>query len=231
MFAELLSIIKGSDPLKEVQETFYQMLTLAQENTVLAGKIAFHEIDDKQQADQQIHLRKVDVKINKYERGIRKSLVTHLTVSQNKNDIPYSMLLMVLAKDIERLGDYAKNVSELSDLSENLSGQWPSDENFQQLMSIRQSVEKTFEDLNSVFQTVNKEKAILDIKEAQKIGQECDAFLFKIAQGNYNALQSTSLSLASRYYKRLSAHLLNILTGVVMPIDQLNYFHEKSISQ
>ena len=33
--------------------------------------------------------------------------------------------------------------------------------------------------------------------------------------------------LGARYYKRIESHLLNILSGVVMPLHKLDYYDEK----
>jgi len=37
--------------------------------------------------------------------------------------------------------------------------------------------------------------------------------------------------LAARYYKRIESHLLNILSGVVMPLHKLDYFDEDALDE
>ena len=36
-----------------------------------------------------------------------------------------------------------------------------------------------------------------------------------------------AVTLGTRFYKRIGAHLLNILSGVVMPLHKLDYYDEK----
>jgi hypothetical protein len=36
--------------------------------------------------------------------------------------------------------------------------------------------------------------------------------------------------MGTRFYKRLGAHVLNVLTSVVMPLHKLDYYDEKEIA-
>ena len=56
---------------------------------------------------------KQDVKINKLQRKIRKRVMLHLSVQANSPDLPYCLVLISLIKDVERIGDYAKDLSEI----------------------------------------------------------------------------------------------------------------------
>jgi hypothetical protein len=48
-----------------------------------------------------------------------------------------------------------------------------------------------------------------------------------VAGSAYDAATTTSLVLGARYYKRIESHLLNVLSGVVMPLHKLDYYDER----
>ena len=106
MLQELLSIFRGDDPLSKVADDFALMLNLTREMTYSSGQIFFGE-DHDENAQDKVH--KADAEVNELERTIRRALMTHLSIPGNSVDAPYSLLLMSLVKDVERLGDYAKN--------------------------------------------------------------------------------------------------------------------------
>ena len=54
-----------------------------------------------------------DRQINKYERSVRRKIVTHMSVS-SKPDINIGLVLTAVVIDIERIGDYTKNIAELA---------------------------------------------------------------------------------------------------------------------
>ncbi|MCH8936264.1 MAG: PhoU domain-containing protein, partial [Gemmatimonadetes bacterium] len=90
------------------------MLSLTRDQTVRAGQIFFSKPASPEERTQ---IYKQDVKVNKLERKIRKQVIAHLSIAGNSADVPYSLLLMSLVKDVERIGDYAKNLAETLDVS------------------------------------------------------------------------------------------------------------------
>ncbi len=54
-----------------------------------------------------------DRQINKYERSVRRKIVTHLAISQNP-DANHALVLTAIVIDIERIGDFTKNIVELA---------------------------------------------------------------------------------------------------------------------
>ena len=54
-----------------------------------------------------------DRRINKHERSVRRKIVTHMSVS-TKPDINLGLVLTAIVIDIERIGDYTKNIVELA---------------------------------------------------------------------------------------------------------------------
>jgi hypothetical protein len=55
---------------------------------------------------------------------------------------------------------------------------------------------------------------------------EFDAGVSALVRGEDQQPDAVARALALRYFKRIVAHLTNVLSAVVMPIDRLDYFDE-----
>ncbi len=220
MLSELLSIFRADNPLHSMGASFQEMLQLTRGMTLSAGGICFGE---KKLAEDRTRIYQDDVRVNKLEREIRKNVVAHLSIQGNTSDVPYSLLLMSLVKDVERLGDYAKNLAEVIDVR---SAPLPKDAIAQELQEIRRGVEDSFKMAGEVFTSSNRERAIELIHQGRDVAHRCDALVRRISQSDYDANTTTVLLLAARYYKRIGGHLLNVLSSVVMPLHKVDYYDE-----
>ena len=221
MFRELISIFRGDNPLGRMGDNFTKMLGLTRDQTVRAGQIFFSKPASPEERTQ---IYKQDVKVNKLERKIRKQVIAHLSIAGNSADVPYSLLLMSLVKDVERIGDYAKNLAETLDVSGAIL---PDDDTVAELREIRNGIEGTFEAVAEVFAQSDEEEAVALIRQGRDMSHRCDALIDRIAKGDYDAATTVAVTLGTRFYKRIGAHLLNILSGVVMPLHKLDYYDEK----
>ena len=223
MFRELLSIFRSKDVLAEMGENFARMLQLAHEMTLSAGAVFFGKKISQQERD---HLYQQDIRVNQSERSIRKQVVAHLSLQGNQLDVPYCLLLMSLVKDVERMGDYAKNILELAAFGPD---RFPDDEAVQELQAIRQGVETLFEAALEILNSSESDQALRLIREGREIAQRSDGLIESVARANYDASTTTALVLGTRYYKRIGGHLLNVISSVVMPLHKVDYFDEDEI--
>jgi phosphate uptake regulator len=167
-----------------------------------------------------------DVRVNKLERLVRKRIITHLSGPEPLS-VPYALLVMSLVKDVERLGDYAKNLAEVSDI---YRGARPSDERVAELSEIRDHVMLLVSEAADVFVRGDAERATELTIAGRSVAKRCDALIVQIADADYDGRTAVALTLGARFYKRIEAHLLNVLSGVIMPLHKLDYFDEKAIS-
>ena len=222
MLRELLSIFRPGNPLQAMADNFAKMIELTHKQTVKAGEIYFSRTTSPESRSE---IRRMDVEVNKLERKIRKQVIQRLSLRGTTQQVPYSLLLMSLVKDVERIGDYAKNLSEVVDFS---SDPLPDDEITAELREFRKFVETAFGSTADIFSESDREGAIELITAGRGLAQRSDALLSRIARSDYNASLTTSAILGTRYYKRIGAHLLNILSSVVMPLHKLDYYDESS---
>ena len=224
MLRELLAIFRSDKPLAEMGKNFAEMLRLTYEMTIKAGDIFFGE---SLAPDERTRIYQQDVQVNKLERTIRKQLIAHLSLGHPAS-LPYGLLLMSLVKDVERLGDYAKNLSEVRDYH---TDPLPDDEYVAVLKEIRIGVERAFAMTADVFAMSDRERALNLIREGRDLGHRCESLFQRVAGSNYNARMATAVVLGTRFYKRIGAHVLNILSSVVMPLHKLDYYDEDEIGQ
>ena len=224
MLRELLSIFRSKDPLTAMSDNFAGMLNLTHRMTLIAGDVFFgREVT----AGERQQIYEQDIEVNQLERTIRKQIITHLSIQGNTPDVPYCLLLMSLVKDVERVGDYAKNILELRDFRPETL---PDDEIGDQLRSIRQGIAEAFEATTKIFTSLERERALQLIHDGREIAQRSDALIERIARANYNPGTTTALALGTRYFKRIGGHLLNVISSVVMPLHKVDYFDEDEMT-
>jgi len=225
MLKELLSIFRAGEPLAEMGEKFSKMLGLTYDMTIVAGEVYF---SDSLQADAKTAVYKTDVKVNKLERKIRKQVIAHLSLTSERTSVPYCLLLMSLVKDVERIGDYAKNLSEVRDYH---PSSLPDDQIVQEMREIRSEIEHGFAEIASVFETSDHERAVELIREGRDLTRRCDGVVGRVARSDYSAATATCVVMGARFYKRIAAHVLNVLSSVVMPLHKLDYYDEKRLAE
>ena len=223
MLRALFGILRTHDPLQAIGESFGRMLKLTLEMTLSAGDIAF---GGQASPESRTRIYDLDVEVNQLERLLRKRIVAHLSIPGSRVDVPYCLLLMSLAKDVERLGDYAKNLSELIDIK---NAPLPDDDVGAELREIRRGVEAGFQAASDIFHDSDREQAMQTIQLGRDIAHRCDALITRVGRAGYDGETTTALVLATRFYKRIGGHVMNILSSVVMPLHKVDYYDEDEL--
>jgi phosphate uptake regulator len=206
-------------------EHFAEMLRISRELTLRAGQIFF---EGKDAPEERTWIYEHDVKVNELQRQIRKQVIAHLSLSGNNLSLPYCLLLISLVKDVERIGDYAKNLSEICEF---FPGPLPDDDMVAELREIRHGVETAFAAVAEVFDESDHETALGLIHQGQALARRCDVLVAKTATSTYNASTAAAVVLATRHYKRIGGHVLNILSSVVMPLHKVDYYDEDAVPE
>jgi phosphate uptake regulator len=225
MLRELIAILRSDNPLHPLGDNFNRMFQLTRDMALAAGAIFFER---GAPPEKRTKIYETDVEVNKLERVIRKQVVAHMSVAGNSPDLPYCLKLMSLVKDVERLGDYAKNLSELVDIN---PGDLPDDDVLLELKEIRKGVEDTFVAAADILSSSDIERAVEFTLKGRDFSHRCDALIQRISLMSYDAATTTVMILATRYYKRFAGHVLNILSSVVMPLHKLDYYDEDEIPE
>jgi phosphate uptake regulator len=170
-----------------------------------------------------IDVYQLDQKINAYERDVRKKVMTHLSVTGSR-DLAPGLALVSVVIDIERIGDYTKNIYDLAKLH---PARLDAGELEDDLQAIETHVAKHFKDMITAFKSSDEEmarKIMAGYKE--DVSEQTDNIVASIVCGkiaNLNPDDASAVVLYARYLKRIAAHSRNIITSVVNPFDQIGY--------
>ena len=132
---------------------------------------------------------------------------------------------MSLVNDVERLGDYAKNLSEIVEIGPDVL---PEGAELDELRLIRRSVESAYQACANVVLSSRQGEAAELIQQGRETARKCDGLITTIGKSDYDAATTTAFILGTRYYKRINAHVLNVLSSVVMPLDKIDYFENNT---
>jgi len=219
MWLELLSIFRKGDPMETLASEFRDMLRLLQQ---MCGIVKEHIFEQDLSLDQRSQVYKLDVQVNKLERSIRKRVVSHVTLS--RDHVPYCLLLMTLVKDAERIGDYWKNISEVSTLG---AGTIPEGELKTELQEIIGVATMLMNDLVPILDASDRDRAEELLQTSRLTGKRCDQLLVELAKSEFSAAETTALVLLTRFHKRIIGHSFNILSSVVMPLHKVDFYDEQ----
>ncbi len=220
MFRQLIDALKQKPLLTQMFGEMEQMLE--------SGAEMFHLIASaltgKEQLSQATHDRvyEIDHGINHLQRKIRKQLVEHLIMSPG-TDVPISLVLMSIIKDAERVGDITKNLLEVVEAQ---GGAFPEGPYGVKLKELLAEVEALFEPTVQAFMTSDKEIAQKALVDGQLLAKRCDAIIEDLLEDSLPCREAVLAALTSRYLKRVSLHLTNIASSVVMPLHRIDYFDE-----
>lgn len=220
MFKNLLKFWQGKDFLSQVLEEFRQMLNDAQD---MFSSVCKKLIYNEEVAELEDKIYKVDKNINDLQKNIRTKIIKHLSL-QPSVDVSACLLLMSVVKDVERLGDYCKNLFEVTRfLNKTLDR-----DRYQELFDdMDQKIIELFSETKKAFIESDESKAALSWDYETKIAKHCDRLLGDLAKGNLSVNESVCFALIARYFKRITAHLTNIATSVILPLNELDYFDER----
>lgn len=168
-----------------------------------------------------------DRQINKYERDVRRKIVTHMSVS-TKPDINMGLVLTAIVIDIERIGDYAKNIAELA---ASLDAAFDGRELADDIDRVEGMIDGIFEDLISALDESDEDRARHVMETHRQAGVILEDGITLLREGKVlsdDSGHAATLTLYLRFLKRMSAHLKNVATSVVNPYYRIGYREKKS---
>ena len=109
MFKEILKLL-GKDNLQaQALSECYEMIDLCHEMIVAS----VDSLRNKDDAEIGIDIFQMDKRLNSFERDVRRKVMTHLSLG-NVGDLTSGLMLVSIVIDLERIGDYTKNIHDLA---------------------------------------------------------------------------------------------------------------------
>ena len=221
MFKNLIQFWKGKDFLSEVMENFKIMLDDSEKMFRSSFDVLVENTKDPEVKKTIIQ---TDKKVNNLQKKIRGRIIEHLSV-QPAVDAPACLLLFSVSKDAERVGDYAKNLLEVSGLLEKPIEK----DKFNELFNnIDKEVIELFHQTRDAFISSDEVTAAQTWNSQIKIKIKCDDVVRTLAMSDYTVNEAVCFTLIARFIRRMCSHLTNIATSVIVPLTELDYYHEKS---
>ena len=149
---------------------------------------------------------------------------TNEIIVGGKEDLGTGLVLVSVVIDIERIGDYTKNIYDLAvNHPKKLNGGSLED----CIAEIEKTVLGLFEESINAFKNQDIEKARLLMGQYKKnISTQADEITNEIVMGKISDLDvgsASAVGLYSRYLKRIAAHSRNIISSVVNPFERIGY--------
>ena len=216
MLKQVMALWKSESFMKRVVEKFGEMINgdeylFACAWDVLMGQAVIDQIKQP--------FYDKDISVNNGEREIRRMLVEHLSL-HSRHDISGSLVLMSLVKDAERIGDYSKNIFEVGIM---LEGKAKEMKYLERLSSLRRKIADRFPQLKTAFLESDTNIARKILKEYAPIKGECNGILRDLFSEELSTREAVATALLSRYLKRINSHMSNIASGIIYPLDQIDF--------
>jgi len=208
----------GHSAIEAVEETLAQMLVDGREVFDTATDALFGGGKSKETKRE---VRSTDRDINVAQQDVRRELMIHASV-QETVDLPLVLAYMSTVKDAERIGDYSKNVYDIVRFGANFEHA----EDREELAGYRDRVSHLIGEAAEAFAAKDTERAKQLINKADGFLDDYDRHVKAAFKWEGSPSDAVSRALYFRFLKRITAHVMNFLTSLVMPVDRLDYYDE-----
>jgi phosphate uptake regulator len=220
-FGEIIELWRSDNLLTQAMDDSHTML----ESTREMFRESVRSLRQSDDGEMGVDIYEQDQRVNRYEREVRNKVLKHLAITGGANIIP-GLILTSIVIDIERIGDYTKNIKDLAVAHPKLltCGIFEDD-----MKKIEQGVDKLFEQAIPALKKSDKATASKLIADNWWMLRKCDEMLDDLIQEKDPALGSgaaVSTAMYGRFLKRIAAHLINMLTSVVNPFEGIGFHGE-----
>ncbi len=222
MFRKLLAIFRKDTLMNRAYQRSFEMLDITR-SMYEEARESLRKRDDN---EVNLQVKETDKKVNTYEREVRRMVFNHLAV-QGTAELPSGLALISIIIDIERIGDYAKNMVELAlDHPGKLHGGDFEDE----IVRLEEALRDNFIQTRKCFEEEDADMALELLEKYAWVNDVCDQILVHVVKEkdkNIKPGDAAALVLYTRWLKRINSHLRNITTSVVNPFDRIGFEPKK----
>ena len=222
MLKELLAIFRKDSMLDNAFNRSYEMLDITKQ-MFLNARRTLRETDT---IDLDRSVYELDKKVNKYQREVRKEVLQHLSIA-GVESLASGLNLIGIIIDLERIGDYTKNIVEMAECHH---AKLEAGDREEDLRKIETALEKAFDRIRDVLENSDEEAARALIKDYIWINPTCDKHVrgfIKEEDESLSRRSTVALALYFRFLKRIHSHLRNIATTVYRPFHKTGFIPGK----
>jgi len=213
MFKWFSELFKGSGLIDESEHIVSEMLDIAYNMFRYSMKIVIEKAQEKE------NIYAIDKKLNALEIEVRKKILEHLSINPSQ-DITPSLVLVTIVVDIERLGDYSKNLIEVSHkYPKPLKGKY-----IEKIKDLEKEVQICFANTIKIYEEQDEKIGKEIMEKLSELVDECQNLLETLIEDDsLNSKEGIVYSLLVRHLKRVSAHVRNVCSSIVNPFYRLGY--------
>ena len=163
-----------------------------------------------------------DKTINELHREVRREMIIHSAVNSRNLDIPLLLSYMTMSKDIERIGDYCKNLFEIAETGNSFA----KGDDLDTYMELKNDIGKLIVYLQSCLNLDDESKVQDLITLGSSLNNDLDEKITALLEDKEKIQYPVATTLFYRYLKRIVSHIVNAATAIIMPTDQIDYLDE-----
>ena len=223
MWKEIVSVFQKDNLYQQAFNEACEMLEI--DGKMYAASVQSLRQSDTAEIDLDIYA--LDKEINRSERDVRKKVMKHLMLSGD-TQLNSGLALVSVVIDIERIGDYTKNIYDLA-------RSHPTRLKAGSLEEKLQEIAAHFTQLNArainAFRAGDEDLAREVMEEyKEEISDDCDNMADHIISGKVGDLEApeaAAVVLYVRFLKRIGSHSRNIVTSIINPFHRIGYSEKK----
>jgi phosphate uptake regulator len=206
---------KGDTSMDQIDARVSAMINDARHSFDLATAAVLSGAASEQMREE---VEKTDLRINEAEQQLRQELVVHVAV-QGGSDIGTVLGITLLIKKIERIGDQAKNILDLTDEGVSLVDA-PDLEGF---LADRTLISDMFVETAALLSDPDEVKVADFRVRADKLRHHCEDKVREYMHSDDPGRYAVPRAILYRYWKRIVANLLGVVTTAVEPVQNIDY--------
>ncbi len=213
MFKWFSEILKSPGLIEEAENIVSDMLEISYNMFQYSMKIVIEKAQEKE------NIYATDKKLNALEIAVRKKILEHLSINPSQ-DITPSLVLVTVIVDIERLGDYSKNLIEVSHkYPKPLEGKY-----IERIKELEGKVQIYFKKTIEIYKEQQETSGKEIMEKLSELVDECQDFLEELIEDtSLTGKEGIIYSLLVRHLKRVSSHVRNVCSSIVNPFYRLGY--------
>jgi phosphate transport system protein len=213
LFSDFVHIWKKTTLLSEATDTCTEMLRTGLRMFQYSMRVL---LDNEKEVED---IYAIDREMNRHEISVRRKVAEHLAVNPEQ-DYVAALFLSTIVGDIERIGDYCKNLIELAHhYPEKLEGPY-----IDRIREIEQEVTRLHTMTIEAFEQGDSEQGRKAMELQAELSRQCDGLTDRLlAETEMPGRDAVIRALLLRFLKRVSAHLKNVASSLVNPYHKLGY--------
>lgn len=160
-----------------------------------------------------------DKAVNNAERAIRRMVVEHLNINPGK-DVSGCLALMIMSKDIERVGDHSRNIFRIGVRIEGKIAEFAF---FDRLDPVQERLGEALPMLQRAILDSSEQVAHEILERYQELKKTLKTLSKDLFTAELPSREMAATTFLVRFFTRINAHIGNATSGVIFPLENIDF--------